>query len=452
MINFLLSSLGIILTIFFVVGTHEFAHFLVARWLGVKVLRFSIGFGKALWRWHDKKQTEYVLALIPLGGYVKMLDEREEPVSKKDLRFAFNRQPFYKKCCIVLAGPVTNILCALILYWLIFVIGFVTVRPMIGTISPRSIAAEAGLKGNQEIIQIDGKNTPTLMSVMLRLLTHAGDQDHLKIEVRPLDGKAMTTHVLDLSNWHMNELTPDPLNSLGISPYEPPIPLIIGYIAPKSPAATTALQLGDKLIAINKLPIKNWDELIKTIMHHPADNITLTIERRAELLTIPVTLSYHRNLFLQKSGYLGIGPNFQFPTELLHKIQYGPITAMTHACQQVVDLTYLNILLFGKMLTGKVSLQSLGGPITIFDSAGDALNSGFLSFIGFLAFLSISIGIINLFPIPGLDGGHLFIQIIELVIRRPIPLQLLFTMYRIGFALLIFVLIQSLVNDVLRMY
>lgn len=353
----MISIIGILLTIFFVIGTHETAHFIVARLLGVKVLRFSIGFGKALYRWHDKSGTEYVLALLPLGGYVKMLDENEEPVPNEQLPFAYNRQPFYKKFLIVLAGPLTNIFCAFILYWLIFMIGFITIKPIIDSITPNSLAAQAGLSANQEIIRIDNQPTTTWMGIMFRLLAHAGDQDHVLITVK--NKQVEQTHAVDLFTWRMNKLTPDPLSSIGIIPG-----------APKT---------------------------------------------------------------------------------AIHKIKYSPIAALTPAWREINDFTYYNLVILSKLITGKLSLQSLGGPITIFESAGDAFYYGLLPFLSFLAFLSISIGIINLLPIPGLDGGHLFIQIIEFIIRRPLPEAILATLYKLGILLLVFVLVQAMINDVLRL-
>lgn len=366
--SIVIAILGILLTILFVIGTHEAAHFIAARWLGVKVLRFSIGFGKALFRWHDKTGTEYVFALIPLGGYVKMLDENEGNVPENELSQAYNRQPFYKKFLIVLAGPASNIFCAFILYWLIFMIGFVTVKPIIGNVTPHSIAAEAGLKPNQEILSIDNSTIHSWTGVLFRLMTHIGDHDHLIIETAPVKNKKSQSYSLDLTNWHMDELQPDPLTSLGIKPYEP------------------------------------------------------------------------------------AAPKYIWPKETLRTLKFGPVTAAAYAWRQIHDLTYFNVVLFGKMFTGKLSLKSLGGPITIFESAGDALNAGYLAFMGFLAFLSISIGIINILPIPGLDGGHLFIQAIEAIIRRPIPERYLLLLFRIGFIFILFVLVQALVNDVLRMY
>ncbi len=449
MLFLLISIVGILITIFFVIGTHEFAHFAVARLLNIKVLRFSIGFGKTLWHWYDKKGTEYVVALIPLGGYVKMLDENEGEVPKEELHLAFNHQPFYKKFLVVLAGPMANIFCALVLYWIIFIIGITSVRPLIGTVNPRSIAAEGGLQAKQEIIRVDNHKTATWTGIIFRLIAHAGNQDHIKIDVQNPTGTE--THVLDLSNWHLDALSPDPLTSIGITPFVPTIPLVIGVIAKDSPAATSTLHLGDKVMAIDSHPIQDWDALFTTITQHPAQSVHFTIERQGKTLTIPVSIGYKRDLFFTKTGYLGIGPDFKWPKALLQEIKYGPVTAVSHAWQEISDFTYFNLLLFWKIITGKISLQSLGGPITIFQTAGNALNYGFLSFIGFLAFLSISIGIINLLPIPGLDGGHLVIQIIEFIIRRPVPEKLLLILYRLGFLLILFVLIQAVVNDVLRL-
>lgn len=452
MIQSLIAILGMVLTILFVVGTHESAHFLAARMLGVKVLRFSIGFGKSLLHWRDKTGTEYVLALIPLGGYVKMLDENEGEVPKNQLHLAYNRQPFYKKFLIVLAGPMTNIFCALIIYWVIFMHGFITVKPMIGKVEAGSIAAAAGVKPDQQITGVDNDNTNTWTGIMLRLIAHAGDQDHVSIQTEEPVSRKSATHILNLANWKMDKLTPDPLSSLGIIPWSPDIPLVIGVIAANTPASTSTLQIGDRIIAINSIAMKNWEDVIKAINEHPDQTVKFYIKRKQQYLMLPVVIGYQRTLSLQKSGYLGIGPNYQLPKDILHKVQYGPISAGYHAWKEIVDFTYFNLLLFGKMITGKISMQSLGGPITIFETAGNALNSGMLAFAGFLAFLSIAIGVVNLLPIPGLDGGHMFIQIVEFIIRRPVPDQVLNVLFRLGFLLIFFVLIQAIINDVMRLY
>lgn len=450
--QFFISVIGILFTLLFVVGTHEFAHFMTARLLGVKVLRFSIGFGKTLFLWRSKKNTEYVLALIPLGGYVKMVDESEESVKPEDLPFAYNRQPFYKKFLIVLAGPLMNLFCALILYWIIFMTGFVTVKPLIGAIIPQSIAAKQGLMPNQEIISIDKTETRSWTGVIFRLLAHAGSKDSVEIEVQNIKNNRRTNHHLDLSTWNLNGLMPDPLASLGIVPYQPKIPLYIGMIAANSPAQGSKLKLGDTILAINNKPIQNWEEILTTILAHPEEILAFKIKRENKILTIPVKVGFQRTLLLQKRGYLGISPKFEWPPALLHKEKYSPLPAIARAWQEIGEFTYFNLLLMGKMLMGKVSLQSLGGPITIFESAGQALNFGFLSFISFLAFLSVTIGLINLLPIPGLDGGHLLVQMVEAMIGRAISERVLMLFYRLGFIVLFLLIFQAILNDILRIF
>lgn len=451
MLHLFVSIIGILITIFFVIGTHETAHFLIARLVGVKVLRFSIGFGKTLCRWHDKKGTEYVIALVPLGGYVKMLDETEDAVPENELHFAYNRQPFYKKFLIVIAGPITNLFCAFILYWIIFMVGFTTIKPMIGAVEPNSIAAVAGLKANQEIVKIDNQPVTAWAGFMLRLLSHAGNKDQATIDTLTTPQQTTSQHTLDLTDWKMDGLTPDPLSSIGIKPYMPTVPLIIGKIASDSPAAKAKLLIHDKIIAINQQPIKDWNQIITFITEHPDQTLTFNLERNKKNIQIVVTIGKQRDLFFKKSGYLGIGPDFTFPKNMLRNIKYPPLAAIKPAYQELYDFTYFNILLIGKLITGKLSLQSLGGPITIFDTAGDALNIGFVSFLGFLAFLSVSIGVINFLPIPGLDGGHLFIQLTESIIGRPVPEKLLSVLYRLGFMLILFILMIALVNDLLRL-
>jgi regulator of sigma E protease len=327
-----------------------------------------------------------------------------------------------------------------------------TVKPVIGTIIPNSIAAQAGLLPNQEIISLDNKPTPSWTTIFFRFMTHFGNKDHIQIETTNLMDKKINSYRLNLTHWHMNDLNPDPLISLGITPYEPTIPLTIGTIIPMSPAAKSSLKINDKLLALNQVKVKDWQEIMTLIDKHPDVLMTITVERQGKILQIPVHIGYQRNILFQKQGILGISPTFHWPKKLLHKIQYGPVPAILQAWQEVMDLTWFNLILFGKMFTGKLSLQSLGGPITIFETAGEAFNSGLVAFMSFLAFLSISIGVINLLPIPGLDGGHLLIQVIESVIRRPLPSHYVLLLFRLGFIFIFFVLIRALMNDILRLY
>lgn len=450
MLQLLTAILGVLITILLVVGFHEFGHFIVARLVGVKVLRFSIGFGKILYRWHDKQGTEYALSAIPLGGYVKMVDENEETVAKEDLPFAYNRQPFLKRFAIVIAGPVFNIILAFFIYWLLFMIGFTTVIPLIGKITPHSIAENAGMKPQQEIIRVNDKPTQNWVTVVISLLTHTGDKNNLTIQTQATTDKKLYTYTLSTLQWKMNNLKPDPLESLGIEPYEPEVPAIIGKVLPDSPARAQ-LKVGDKIISVDKKPIQKWQDLIELIDSSPQTTLIFKVERNNQLISIPIKTSYTRDLFFKKHGMLGIVAQFHWPENLLRHNQYGPIQALSHAWEDTKNFCDLNFIIIGKLLNGKISFQSLGGPITIFESAGNALNNGVAPFLSFLAFLSISIGLINVLPIPGLDGGHVLIQVIELVIRRRISMNAQVLFYRLGMIIILLLITQALVNDILRL-
>lgn len=451
MLHALIATLGIILTICFVVGTHEAGHFAMARLVGVKVITFSIGFGKALLRWKDKSGTEYVFAMIPLGGYVRMADESEAEVAKEDLHRAYNRQPFWKKFLIIAAGPLTNFISAFLLYWLIFVIGFVTIKPIVGEVTPKSIAADAGMQTMQQIVAVDGQRVDTWTNILFKLLRHTGDQDTTTMLVKKPDSALTETLTLSLLSWKMDDLNPDPFKSLGFVPYEPPMQMEIGYIEENSAAASSRLAVGDKLIALNKQPLNKWKEIVKVVRDNPGETVVFTVERQNKRMEIPVQIGTEHNWLWQQTGVLGIGPKVDVPESILQKVKYTPASAFGKAAQEVSDFTFFNLLLFGKMVTGKLSLDSLGGPITIFSTAGSSLNYGFIPFLGFLAFLSVSIGLINIFPIPGLDGGHLFLQTIEAITRRKIPDNVIIFLYRMGFIFLFLVMVQAMVNDIMRL-
>jgi regulator of sigma E protease len=450
LLNIFISIIAIIITIFFIIGFHEFGHFITARLLGIKVLRFSIGFGKAMRTWHDKKGTEYVLAAIPLGGYVKMLDENEDKVPLHEQHLAFNRQPLYKKLLVIIAGPLFNFILALMLYWLLFMIGFVTVIPLIGGTTPHSIAAIAGIQPEEEIISIKGHPTTNWTAVTIRLLENIGEKVQIPMTTKVRGTATSKQYVLDLTNWHLDNLKPDPLESLGIIPYEPTIPAIIGELEPQSPASQSKLRIGDNIIAINTIPMNNWLDVIKTIAAHPHETFVFKVKRQGKELSFPVTTGAKSSLFSKEQGYMGIGPDFKLPPDLLRHNQYAALPALYHASDNVYNFISLNFLMLEKMITGKISFQSLGGPITIFEGAGSSLNTGLLPFLSFIAFVSIAIGVINIIPIPGLDGGHILIYLIEFVIRRPIAQRTQEFVFRLGLIVLVVLAIQALANDIMR--
>jgi len=340
MLAFTISVLGILLTIFLVVSIHEFGHFIFARFLGVKVLRFSIGFGKPFYQWRDRKGTEYAFAPILLGGYVKLLDENENPVPENELPMAYNRQPIYKRFLIAFAGPLFNLLFAFILYWLLFIIGITTFVPQVGTITPHSIASDAGMQPRQEIISIDHTSTPTWMSVIINILTQAGNKGIMPIEVKQPDTHEIKLLNLNLTNWHLDDLKPDPFTSLGFVPYDPLIPAIIKDIQPDSDAFTK-LTKGDKILSVGKQPIHDWSDLVTIITAHPGETLAFTINHHGKIVHTQITTGYQRDMFLKKYGFLGVTPEFTWPESLFRKQQYGPLDSVIHAYRQVSELTQL---------------------------------------------------------------------------------------------------------------
>lgn len=460
MIFWLLFIAAFLITMLVVVGIHEASHFAAAKLMGVKVLRFSIGFGKALCTYHDKSGTEYVFALIPLGGYVKMLGEEDTALSEEEKKQSYSAQPFYKKAVIIAAGPLSNFICALLLYTIIYSLGFTTVKPILGNITPQSIADKARLLPQQEITQVGGVNTPTWTKVIFQLVLHTGDRDALSVQTKTVCGlttnknrsacqEKVMQHQLDLSNWTLTGLKPDPLKTLGIEPYFPTIPLIIGNITPHSAAAKAGFALNDHLKKINHQPITSWEQLAKKIADAPAGQLTFDIMRQGKPLILRADLTTPST----KNPRLGIAPSpVTIPDAMLQTVRYALPEAMHQAYLQCKELTYFNIVLLRKMLTGQLSLDTLGGPIAIFDTAGQSLNQGVLSFLVFLAFMNLSIGFINLLPIPGLDGGHLFLQLIECIIRRPLPPMIMEWLLRVGFLLLFLVFLRALFNDFLRLF
>lgn len=458
----LIFIIAFLITMMVVVGIHEASHFAAAKLVGVKVLRFSIGFGKALFTFRDKSGTEYVFALIPLGGYVKMLGESTDDVHESEKHSTYAAQPYHKKAFIIAAGPLSNFVCAFLLYVIVYSVGFTTIKPIVGQVTPDSIAARGGLSPYQEITEVDNIKTASWMKVAFQLILHAGDKDDVLIQTKKTCGLAETrsikcvenvaNHQLDLSTWNLDGLKPDPFQSLGVEPYLPFIPLIIGQVTKQSPAEKAGFKVGDKLSRLNHIPMTSWDELAKKVTNSSLSPLLFEIIRNGKPITILVQLENDQGWFKKKQR-LGIAPQaIKIPEAMLQKVHYSFLDSLQQAYWQCKELTYFNLIVFKKMFTGKLSFDSLGGPIAIFDTAGEALNQGAIVFLVFLAFMNLSIGLINLFPLPGLDGGHLLLQTIEFVIRRPIPVKLTEWLLRFSFVLLLLFFMRALFNDIMRLF
>lgn len=440
-----LIALGVLVTF------HEFGHFWVARRCGVKVLRFSVGFGMPLLRWHDKKGTEFVVAAIPLGGYVKMLDEREGEVPADQLDQSFNRKSVRQRIAIVAAGPIANFLLAMVFFWVLAMLGSEQVRPVIGAVESGSIAAKAGLGAGQEIIAIDGEPTSGWAAVNLQLVRRLGESGSLQLLVREQGSTADSPRELMLDKWLKGADEPDPIRSLGIRPWRPALPPVLAELDSKGPAQAAGLKTGDRLLALDGKSLDDWQQVVDTVRMHPDTKIMLRVERDGAQIDVPVTLAA-RGESKAPTGYLGAGVKaVDWPPEMIREVGYGPVAAIGEGARRTWTMSVLTLDSLKKMLFGELSVKNLSGPITIAKVAGASAQSGVADFLNFLAYLSISLGVLNLLPIPVLDGGHLLFYLIEWARGRPLSDRVQGWGIQIGISLVVGVMLLALVNDLSRL-
>ncbi|MGM7283678.1 RIP metalloprotease RseP [Pseudomonas guariconensis] len=440
-----LVALGVLVTF------HEFGHFWVARRCGVKVLRFSVGFGTPLVRWHDRHGTEFVVAAIPLGGYVKMLDEREGEVPPALLGQSFNRKPVGQRIAIVAAGPIANFLLAILFFWVVALLGTQQVRPVIGAVESGSLAASAGLVAGQEVVSIDGKPTNGWSAVNLQLVRRLGETGTLRVGVRDEGATLERQHEINLDHWLKGVDEPDPIQSLGLRPWRPAIPPVLAEIDPKGPAAAAGLKTGDTLLALDGVALADWQQVVDSVRARPEAKVQLRVERAGAQLEVPVTLA-RRGEGQASGGYLGAGvKGVEWPAEMLREVSFGPLEAVGESLSRTWSMSVLTLESLKKMLFGELSVKNLSGPITIAKVAGASAQSGVGDFLNFLAYLSISLGVLNLLPIPVLDGGHLLFYLIELARGRPLSDRVQGWGVQIGISLVIGVMLLALINDLGRL-
>jgi regulator of sigma E protease len=447
-VNVLHTVLWFLIAIGILVVVHEYGHYLAARLAGVKVLRFSVGFGKPLLsRKFGRDQTEWSLAALPFGGYVKMLDEREGEVPRADAHRSFNRATVWRRIGIVAAGPIANFLLAIVFYFALFLHGVPALKPMIGEPPADTPAAKAGLVAGDEIRSVNGMDTLSFQDLRLGLLRAgvAGDV----LELRLADGRNVR---LDAASIETDNLEQDTLRPLGIVRYDPEIAPVIGKVLPDGAAARAGFQPGDRLISANGKAVTNWQDWVQLIRQHPAKPLRIEYERqgrRADLDVIPDAVEESG----QRVGKIGAGPQVDESVlaPLMTEVRYDPFEALGRAAVKTWDMSVFTLEMMGRMVLGQVSWKNLSGPLTIADYAGQSATLGWISFVSFLALVSVSLGVLNLLPVPLLDGGHLMYYVAEVLTGRPVSERTMEIGSRIGMTLLLLLMSFALYNDLQRL-
>ncbi|NNJ72960.1 MAG: sigma E protease regulator RseP, partial [Enterobacterales bacterium] len=438
-------ALGILVTI------HEYGHFWVARRCGVKVLKFSVGFGKSIWSHRGKDGTVYTVAAIPLGGYVKMLDEREGTVAPADLPRAFNKQPVTSRIAIVAAGPLANFLLAIFIYAWMYMLGMPALQPYIGDVPEASIAQYAGLKKGDLILAVDDREVGSWQDVNHAVARRMGETEELTLTIQKENESIPRDYVLQLSNWTVDPKQPDLLGTLGLSTWTPTHEPVLGDIVANEAAAKAGLAVGDRIIRIDGQQITTWNDMVAIITARPDQTVLFEIARNGVSQQIDVLLA-SRTIGNQKQGYLGVStPDWTEAdivrlNEMRYAQQFGFFESFAKGVDKTWEMILLSFRLVGKLITGDVSPKNLSGPISIAQGAGAYASFGFVFFLSFLAMISVNLGIINILPIPVLDGGHLLYYLIELIRGKPLPDSVQDIGLRIGLMMVLGLMVFSIIN------
>ncbi len=450
--TFLYSFLFFVVALSLLIAIHEFGHYWVARKVGVKVLKFSIGFGKPIWRSvRGPDQTEYILAMIPLGGYVKMLDEREEEVAENEIHRAFNRKPLLSRVAVVAAGPAFNFAFAILAYFLMFNMGVPGIKPLVGNIEQGSPFSVAGFQKGDEILSVDGDATPTLESFRLALIENVLANNSVEVNVIRVSGsqKILT---LNLTETPADAITTGFLQYLGFAPLRPNLPAIIDSLLPDGAASQAGFQPGDKVIQVDDTVVEDWIGWAEYVRKRPEQSMEVLVERGPQTLTIEVTPT---RIEIQSGdiGRVGASPHVpdDFFADFRSVHEYSFFSAIPAAIYKTWDMSILTLRMLWKMLVGEASLENISGPISIAQYAGQTADIGFVAFLSFLAVVSVSLGVLNLLPIPILDGGHLLYYLAEFIKGSPVSENTQLLGQKIGIIMLGGLMFLAVFNDINRL-
>ncbi|MXR68278.1 sigma E protease regulator RseP [Shewanella sp. JBTF-M18] len=453
MLDFLWNLGSFIIALGILITAHEYGHFWVARRCGVKVERFSIGFGKAIWRKIGADGTEYVVAMIPLGGYVKMLDERVDTVADELKPQAFNRKSVWQRIAIVGAGPMANFVFAIFALYIMYLIGVPSIKPVIESTQAGSPAAVIQVNKPMQVIAVGDRSVRNWEEVTYALVGHIGD-DAIDVTVAPLSGVMgeERSYKLDIRKWKFNPETESPITSLGLDVFRPAITPKLGFVDEDGAAYAAGLRLGDTLVAVDNQAYDDWEQFVAKVKASADKPLSVTIRRDGEQLKLTVTPKARTIDGGKVEGVIGVAPTqAPWPDEMQLQLEYGVGESLWVAADKTWQLVTVSIKMIGKLFTGDVSVKNLSGPISIAQGAGNSANYGLVYFLGFLALISVNLGIINLLPLPVLDGGHLLYYFIEVITGRPVPEKVQEIGFRFGAALLLILMSIALFNDFSRL-
>jgi regulator of sigma E protease len=445
--------LAFIVAIGVLVAVHEYGHFWMARRLGIRVLRFSIGFGRPLWSRRGKSGTEYVLAAIPLGGYVKLLDEREGPVDPAVLAQAYNRKPVWARILVLLAGPLANFLFAVAAYWVLFVAGVPTLKPVVGEVTADSMAARAGLRAGDEIVGVGSHDTTSREAAVLALLQELMNASAITLRVQDGEGNARSVELRPEGD--RRELT-EPgalLPGLGFEFWYPHIPARVGKVLPGSPAERAGLREGDEIVNVDGQAVSDFEGLVALVQPRPGQRLELSVLRDGDTIPVPVEVESQRE-GERLVGRIGLqpAPPAELPDGMRTLERHAPLAALTRATEKTWDMSVLTVRMLWNVATGDVSVKNLSGPINIAEYAGFSARQGVLAFLSFLAIVSVSLFVLNLLPIPILDGGQIVFQLAELAKGSPLSDRAQAVGQQIGLFLLLVLMSFAFYNDLSRLF
>lgn len=440
--EFLQYPLALILTLGILVTIHEYGHYVIARRSGVRILRFSVGFGRPIWSRVDRHGTEFAIAAIPLGGYVRMLDERELAAGETlpAGALAHNQLTPAWRIAISLGGPVANFLLAIVVYWGLAAAGSSSVAPLLNAALPETPAAAADIQRGDEIVAVDGEVVQTWQEITLALANRMGESGQIDLQLVG-NGGTQRAVSLPIDHWQQGVDEPDLLGSLGLSPSHPPV---IGSVEPDSAAARAGLMPGDLILAVDDEPVALWREWVAAIVGAPGKPLALQIMRDGDRRTLTATPDERLAADGTTTGFMGVGIS-------MREVRYGLLGALRQGVSQTVDTTVMTLSLLKKMLVGDVSLKNISGPITIAEVAGDSARLGLTYFLGVLALLSVSLGVLNLLPIPILDGGHVVFAAAEWAIGKPLPERVQLVGMQVGLMLVGGLMVMAIYNDIWRL-